>query len=336
MKSKIAFRLGRLTASKRGNLGHRGVVWDRRVETGNAAPSPHRTMVFVVGCPRSGTSWVRSIFDAHPQVVSGEESHLFPTLFHAFAGRGRIPERRAAALTTYDRSARGEILGAHSGPHNWVGRERLNELLDEFLLDTTDRRLLAVGARGALGTILEEYAEDAGADANTVLVEKTPGHLYFAETILEWWPTARIVEVIRDGRDVCVSLQHKSMVTDWAPADRTDQINQWVRAVRHGAAARAQPIARGRWLSVHYEALRAEPREQIGRLLAFAGLQADDELLTSVLNNTDFSALSSTGPRQHRRKGVVGDHINHFTEADHELFRALAGEDFEAAGYRFQ
>ena len=182
MKSKIASGLR--------SLGHRGVVWGGRGNTESAGPCPHRAMVFVVGCPRSGTTWVRSIFDAHPQVVSGEESHLFPTLYHAFAGRGPISERRAAALTAYDRSARGEILGAHSGPHNWVVRERLNDLLDEFLLDDTDRRQLAA-SRAALGTILEEYADTTGADANTVLVEKTPGHLYFAETILEWWPSAR-------------------------------------------------------------------------------------------------------------------------------------------------
>ena len=86
---------------------------------------------------------------------------------------------------------------------------------------------------------------------------------------------------------------------------------------------------------MHYEALWGEPREQVRRLLAFAGLKADDDLLVSVLKKTDFSGLSLTGPRQHRRKGVVGDYINHFSEADHQLFHALAGEVFQAAGYRF-
>jgi hypothetical protein len=124
-------------------------------------------------------------------------------------------------------------------------------------------------------------------------------------------------------------------VRSWAPADRIDQINQWVRAVRHGATARQQLVARGRWLSIHYEALSANTHEEARRLFAFADLPADDQLVDRIVAATDFSALPATGPRQHRRKGVVGDHRNHFSEADHQLFREVAGDVFAAAGYRF-
>jgi Sulfotransferase family len=303
-------------------------------ESTDLVPSPDRAVVFVVGCPRSGTTWVRSILAAHPNVVSGDESHLFPTLYGAFAGRGRPSKRKAAALDTYDRWARGEI-GVGAGPHRWVSRERLCELLDEFVLDTKDERARVAAGKAALGTILEEFATASGDGSRAVLVEKTPGHLYYSQTILEWWPTARVVEVIRDGRDVCASLQHKSMVRPWAPADRTDQIDQWVRAIRHGAAARRQPVAHGRWLSMHYETLSTDTCGETRRLFTFAGLPAGDQLIDTIVAATDFSALPSTGPRQHRRKGVVGDHRNHFSEADHRLFREVAGDVFEAAGYRF-
>jgi hypothetical protein len=291
-------------------------------------------MVFVVGCPRSGTTWVRSIFAAHPDVVSGDESHLFAALYGPLAGKGRPSRRRAAALETYDRWARGEI-GQGAGPHRWVSRERLCELLDELVLGTNDDATRTAAARTALETILDEFVAESGAGHNAVLVEKTPGHLYHAQTILQWWPQARIVEVIRDGRDVCTSLQHKAMVREWAPVNRVDQINQWVRAIRHGAATRQRPIAQGRWLSIHYEALSADTRGEARRLFAFAGLPADDQLINAIVTATDFSALTVTGPRQHRRKGVVGDHRNHFSETDQRVFREVAGDVFEAAGYRF-
>jgi Sulfotransferase family len=278
---------------------------------------------------------VRSFFAAHPRAVSGQESHLFSTLYRPFAAGGRKATRRVEVLDTYDRSARGEILGPHAGPHNWVSRERLCELLDEFLLDSRSDDEREIAAKSALETILEEYAVAQGAHPETVLIEKTPGHLYYAHKILQWWPTARIIELIRDGRDVCVSLQHKSMVEDWAPAERIDQINQWVRAVRHGAAARQHQLAKGRWLSMNYETLRTDTAQQVRRLFAFAGLPTDCQTVDTILAETDFSALRATGPLQHRRKGVVGDHQNHFNEADHQLFRELAGEVFEAAGYRF-
>jgi hypothetical protein len=303
-------------------------------ESTDLIPSPDRAVMFVVGCPRSGTTWVRSILAAHPIVVSGDESHLFPTLYGAFAGRGRPSKRKAAALDAYDRWARGEI-GVGAGPHRWVSRERLCELLDEFVLDTKDEQARVASGKAALGTILEEFATASGDGSRAVLVEKTPGHLYYSRTILEWWPTARIVEVIRDGRDVCASLQHKSMVRAWAPADRTDQIDQWVRAIRHGAATRRQAVAQGRWLSMHYETLSTDTCGEVRRLFTFAGLPAGDELIDAIVADTDFSALPTTGPQQHRRKGVVGDHRNHFSEADHRLFREVAGDVFEAAGYQF-
>jgi hypothetical protein len=304
-------------------------------ESTDLVPSPDRAMVFVVGCPRSGTTWVRSILAAHPNVVSGDESHLFPTLYGALTSRGRPSRRKAAALDTYDRWAHREI-GVGAGPHRWVNRERLCELLDEFILDTKDEQARIAAAKTALGTILEEFATTAAGDCSrAVLVEKTPGHLYYSQTILEWWPAARVVEVVRDGRDVCASLQHKSMVRAWAPADRIGQIDQWVRAIRHGAAARRQPVAHGRWLSLHYESLSTDTCGEIRRLLTFAGLSAGDQLIDTIVAATDFSALPTTGPRQHRRKGVVGDHRNHFSEADHQLFREVAGDVFEAAGYRF-
>jgi hypothetical protein len=299
-----------------------------------APPPSGRTMVFIVGCARSGTTWARSIFAAHPNAVSGPESHLFPTLYEPFAGKGRAVKRRAAALATYDRWASREMRGP--GPHRWVTREHLCELLDQFVLEIDDDEARAVAARTALGTILEGFATSSGADACSVLVEKTPYHLYHAPTILEWWPEARIVELIRDGRDVCVSLQHKSAAEAWAPADRLDQINRWVRAVAFGAAAREQPVAQGRWLTVHYEALSADTDEQVRRLLSFASLPASDQLIDAIVGATKFSSLSITGPRQHRRKGIVGDHRNHFSDADHRLFRELAAHVFEAAGYRFE
>ena len=322
-------RIASLTSSWRRGGRQRGKLGSP------SSSSSDRTMTFIVGCPRSGTTWVRSFFAAHQQAVSGQESHLFPTLYRPFSGNGRIAKRRAEAFDTYDRSACGEILGPHAGPHNWVGRERLSELLDEFVIDSRDDGEREVAAKTAFETIFEEYAVASGADPDTLLVEKTPGHLYYAHTILGWWPTARIIELIRDGRDVCVSLQHKSMVEDWAPAERADQINQWVRSVRHGIEARQHPIAQGRWLSINYEALWTDTAEQVQRLFAFAGLPTDGEVVETILAETKFSALPATGPRQHRRKGVVGDHQNHFSDADHQLFRELAGDVFEAAGYRF-
>ena len=36
--------------------------------------------LFIVGAPRSGTTWVQRLLTAHPRIVGGTESHLFNAL----------------------------------------------------------------------------------------------------------------------------------------------------------------------------------------------------------------------------------------------------------------
>jgi hypothetical protein len=108
-----------------------------------------------------------------------------------------------------------------------------------------------------------------------------------------------------------------------------------VRAIRHGAEVREHPIARQRWLTMRYETLSDDTEAEVERLLDFAGLPADDAFVEMIVAETSFSALLVPGAEDHRRKGTVGDHVNHFSEADHRMFREMAGDTFEAAGYRF-
>lgn len=294
-----------------------------------------RPTVFVVGCPRSGTTWVRSILAAHGSIVSGPESHLFAALYGPATASGSVAQRKTAALDAFDRSVRGELYGPSAGPDRWVSRDVLSGLLDTYLVAGDDEAACVDSARQIFEVILEDYAAAAGADSRTILVEKTPHHLFHADTILGWWPSARIVEVVRDGRDVCVSLQHKAVVADWAPSDRAEQIRSWVRAVRRGEKLRERPQARGRWLTLRYEDLQNDAVANVQRLLAFVGLAVEEDAVNEIVARTDFATLPATGPDRHQRKGVVGDHHNHFTAQDDELFRQLAGEVFERAGYRF-
>src|SRR5919106_347245 len=84
----VARRIHGKALRSRLNAGFRptGGTHDRPGSSGrNGSLLWNRTVVFIVGCQRSGTKWVRSIFAAHPDVVTGPESHLFPTLYNAFA-----------------------------------------------------------------------------------------------------------------------------------------------------------------------------------------------------------------------------------------------------------
>jgi hypothetical protein len=166
-----------------------------------------------------------------------------------------------------------------------------------------------------------------------VLVEKTPSHVFHAVNILRRFPEARIVEVVRDGRDVCVSMQYRAMTVSWPPTDRGEQIRRWVDAVEFGMTARATPEAEGRWHVVRFEDAKRDPRHEIAELFHFSDLPFDDALVDRVVATTDFTQLEYTGDGQLFRRGEVGDWRTEFDASDRALFAQLAGATLVAAGY---
>lgn len=287
--------------------------------------------VFVVGCGRSGTTWVQSIIAARPEVVTTQESHAYEVIFGNVARRGhRNPAAWAKVLHRHDLAAREQRW---VGLHWWVDRRRLCELIGAAMA--------AVGrpsdevAEDVIEAVFDAYFFAHGGGPDRVLLEKTPGHLAFADRILRRWPEAKVVEVLRDGRDVCVSMQQQALTVRWPPRERERQITAWVRAVTTGMALRADPGLAGRIHLVRYEDLKADPVGEITRLYAFLGFPADAATAADVADRTDFRHHRDTGAGRHNRKGEVGDWRNHFTPEDEALFRRLAGEVFERAGYRW-
>lgn len=290
--------------------------------------------LFVVGAARSGTTWVRSILAEDRRVVTGPESHLFPVLYRPLLTSGDRDAWRDGVLAAFaERAAAAPERFGDTGPHRWVDRGTLERLLDEAAACREGGGSGDDAARAVIGGVLDAYAAANGGPDSTVLVEKTPRHVLFTRQILDWWPDARVVEVIRDGRDVCVSLDHKSRVRSWASADREQQVRQWVEAVRHGRAVAAEPAARGRWLTVRFEDLVADGPRQVRRLYEFAGLPCDDHRAREVVAATSIERLRRPGTEHHLRKGAVGEWRHELTAADLELFDRLAGAVLEELGY---
>jgi hypothetical protein len=293
--------------------------------------APRYPKLFVVGCPRSGTSWVQGILSAHPAVITSQESHAYENIYDPVTARGR--DSVVAWTKVLHRHDIAEREARWVGLQWWVNRVSLKRLIEwAFSAD-------GIGDSDAAETVIEaifdSYFLDHGGDEHKTLLEKTPGHLAYAARILRRFPEARVVEVLRDGRDVCVSMQMQALTMSWPPTQRRDQITAWVHAVRRGRELRADREVSDRVHLVRYEALKATPEREIARLFAFAGLDADPKLLAEIADRSDFRHQRSTGDGRHTRRGEVGDWQNHFTPDDETLFRELAGDVFTTAGYDF-
>jgi Sulfotransferase family len=284
--------------------------------------------VFVVGQGRSGTTWTRAIL-AHGPVISGPESHLFPSLHRYLVQEPVDAGWRARVLAVFDEATHDARLD-QQGPQRWIHRSLLEELLDETI---ASGRVGDPAARWIIGSVLTSYFWANGGGPGDQLVEKTPRHLRYADTILRWWPEARIIEMVRDGRDVCLSLRAKAEHRLWAAGELDEQIQRWADSVRIGRRLSSLAEATGRWLTVRYEDVSDDPRREIARMFGFLGVPFDDAFLDRVVRATNIDQMRNPFDHHHVRAGVAGAWRTELTDAEKRRCLELAGAELRTMGY---
>jgi hypothetical protein len=287
--------------------------------------------LFVVGCPRSGTTWITSILANHPQVINTAESHAYPTVLGPFTERRlRGDPGWRVVLTRYDLMADRDW---NVGLHRYTDRKTLRDLIVTARArpEWSDEH----AAQHVIEWVFDHFFATHGGTPERLFVEKTPAHQLYAHRILRSFPEARLVEVVRDGRDVCASMERMAGVQWWPPSDRSAQIETWVKHIRLGMAVRAEPDFAGRILQVRYEAVRAQPIAEMERLFAFADLDATRATLAGIAAATDVRRAPPSPRRGLSASGRVGSWKDHFTPEDSELFRQIAGDLHLQAGYDY-
>jgi hypothetical protein len=126
------------------------------------------------------------------------------------------------------------------------------------------------------------YADHQG---RPVMGEKTPAHLNYVDTLLEWFPTGRVVHMIRDPRGVYVSDLRRRRAKLRKPYSWINKIpgllsavllvqTTWVwrgAAKRHFKYEKRYPT---QYRLVRFEDVVTSPDETLGSLFAFLGVEA--------------------------------------------------------------
>jgi hypothetical protein len=229
-------------------------IRQRREQVGAMNP-----FVFIVGCPRSGTTLLQRLLDAHPDLAICDETFWVPYYF-----------KKRIGLT----------------PEGMVTPELFSRLFAyyKFCRMKTDRqeltKLLGSGepvayARFVTG-LFDLYGEFRG---KPLVGDKTPDYARNIPTLHQLWPQAKFVHLIRDGRDVCLSAVHwqrkvarlASLFSTWAEEPLRTAAAWWEWHVRR-AREDGGKLGPDRYYEIRYESLVSRPAEECTKLCAFLGL----------------------------------------------------------------
>jgi hypothetical protein len=311
---------------------------------------------FVVGQAKSGTSWLMKILDAHPEILCKGEGRFFGRDFiQEDFERGQ--QGRIQPSSLYRALLEAEYLGGWIERSVWTRGDDVEEHLTNLTRLSTDYFLTQRLAKST----------------KSIVGDKTP---FVSNAILkeiaEIHPEARVIHIIRDGRDAAVSLLHhrwkhakdeggiyelwpEELAKRQAYREKSEELIKTGEGMfpkgmlRNMAAGWKDRIGKstqdGRKLlganytEVRYEDLLERPHEEVRRLLEFLGAGATDEIVKQCVSSASFERLSrgrqrgEEDPSSFFRKGIAGDWQNVFTEEDKRVFKEEAGDLLIKLGY---
>lgn len=244
--------------------------------------------VFLVGCPRSGTTLLQSLLSAHSQIHSLPETHFFQQLFHTDESRRLLDPAlplRKLILRGLQERRRGIAVSigwvsGHRGRKAWEGAPELTAGGPADLRGMASFHIKAHAIR--FGALLDQQCLMA---TKRIWLEKTPDHLFYIAHIQRYFPTARFLHILRDGEEVVASLyQAAKRHAPWRPFLDIDHcIDRNNRALAESLRWRFHP----QHLLVRYETLIADPQKTLARVLHFLGCPYEPEICNRYAQAAD-------------------------------------------------
>ena len=278
-----------------------------------------RPVFFVIGAPKSGTTWVQMLLDGHPEIRCAGEGHFLDWLGQPLRD----------LLMRYNQRLDFNNRFVYRGDGDYGG----------YL--EADFRFLLCSLMGLAWAKLDIPPQVR------IIGEKTPLNSYSMAFLAQLFPGCRFLHVIRDGRDAAASICHQKLRLGDDPAVQPGSAawydfvaafgRKWVEVIGHGQAwGRAHPDS---YCEVRYEALLAEPRPHLARLARFLGVCDDDQAIAAMVAHGAFERLSG-GRRRGQgdaasfyRKGVSGDWRETFDDRALTGLLAIIAPDLERLGY---
>lgn len=279
---------------------------------------------FIVGMRRSGTTLLRLMLDSHSSLAIPPETYFLATLLN---------------LEKSQKVGREDLIDTITTSHVWPDFQLSAGALREKI-----ERLDPFSIRDGVRAFYRLYAETQG---KAGWGDKTPPYDVFITSLHRLLPEARFIILIRDGRDVALSIKQT-----WFGQDQTLQsmAQEWTRRVRESLRqARAnEEICQ----VVRYEQLVRNPYETLQRICGFLNIDFESSMLEyyertphrlaqfgTRLAKNGMLLTKSQRLAIHAKTHRPPDRHNtekwrrQMNPEDQAAFLKIAGEQLEALGY---
>jgi hypothetical protein len=222
-----------------------------------AAPPPRTTTApfFIVGAERSGTTMLRLMLNAHPEVVVPSETWFLIDLMNALPLTGPLD-------TTHQERAC-QVIVSH---RRWKDMG----IPDAVLVDRVMRL-----TRPALADVMSAiYAELLERAQKSRWGDKTPEYVIEIDRLHRVFPESKFLHVIRDARDVSLSLMKKQ----WRGTFTVNAARYWSNYVTRGMIS-GRRLPAGLYREVHYEDIVRDPERSLREICEFLELRYTDDVL---------------------------------------------------------
>jgi hypothetical protein len=250
--------------------------------------------LFLTGCPKSGTTWMSTTLNGHPQIVAAGEGRfawrLFPLL------------QQAGGIFNTDQKKNGASEQA-------------------YLYDAELHLIMRAISEG----VFLRYLAVSGKPANSVriLADKTPQHILSVGLLRTLYPNCRFINIVRDPRDAATSALFHLALGDPRPREQYIEsfiTESWKMHVEAAVAAEQQ-LGPGVILNIRYEDMHKDEQGTIARCLQHLGVDCSEASIEACVQAGSFEKLSGgrkrgqSDPKSFYRSGTVGDWQNHLDSA---------------------
>ena len=289
------------------------------------APKMEQTpYVFVVGCPRSGTTLLQRMLDHHPQLAVANDTHFIP----------RVLEKLAPEAIAIGTNGRDIPLTA-----NLIKGVRTYHRFSRLGLSDEDVDAAAAESKSYQEFVRALYCAFAKHRECPLAGEKTPDYVRHFKLLHGMFPMARMVHLVRDGRDVALSLrewanEHKGpgRVELWKSEPMAVCALWWRWLVGYGRQSGVE-LGSTHYCEVRYESLIGNVTNSLQEISRFLELPFAAQMAKYHERRT------RPDPRLSAKSGWLPptpglrDWRQQMSTCDVELFEALAGDLLSEFGY---